>query len=151
MGGTNDPSNLIKVNVTLHAFLHKLLWEEHGKWQDEVAFKNLSGTISSQEAIRESRIRANIGNKHRLGKPKSDEEKRKISNSLTGRQRSKESIEKQKKSLIGRKQTQEHIENKRKSTLGKKREIVTCPHCGNSGGINAMKIHHFNKCKKKAE
>ena len=33
--------------------------------------------------------------------------------------------------------------------LGKKRKIITCPHCNKSGGNNAMKIWHFDKCKLK--
>lgn len=148
-GGTNDSSNIIRVNVAMHAFLHKLLWEEHGRWQDEVAYKNLAGIINSQEAIQEVRIKAALGNKNRLGKSKSPEEIEKISKSLTGRKRSKESIEKQKQSLTGKKQKEEYVERRRQSNLGKKREVVTCPHCGKSGGINAMKIHHFDKCKQK--
>ena len=27
--------------------------------------------------------------------------------------------------------------------------ILTCPHCGKSGGISAMKRHHFDNCKMK--
>ena len=30
-----------------------------------------------------------------------------------------------------------------------KHEIVTCPHCGKSGGSRAMKRHHFDNCKEK--
>lgn len=43
MGGTDDPSNLLTVNIALHALLHKILWEEHGRWQDYAAWKGLSG------------------------------------------------------------------------------------------------------------
>ena len=73
MGGTNDPSNIIKVNVPLHAFLHKLLWEEHGKLEDKVAYLTLMGLIDKVEA-------------HRLlvSRPKTEEQKRKISESKKG-------------------------------------------------------------------
>ncbi|NDB61967.1 hypothetical protein EB001_26535 [bacterium] len=145
-GGTDDPSNIIKVNVAMHAFLHKQLYEDYGRWQDNTAYKSLAGIISIQEAIQETKRMANLGNKHRQGKPKSDEEVEKIRKALTGKKRSKESIDKQKKILTGRKQTSEHIENKRISNLGKKRKIVECPHCGKTGGINAMHIWHFDKC-----
>ena len=35
MGGTDDPSNLIKLTVEDHAAAHKKLYEEHGKLQDK--------------------------------------------------------------------------------------------------------------------
>lgn len=35
------------------------------------------------------------------------------------------------------------------SRTGYKHEIVTCPHCGKSGGITAMPRWHFNNCKEK--
>ena len=50
MGGTDDPTNLIKVNTAMHAFLHKLLWEEHGNQYDFIAWKCLSGQITNEEA-----------------------------------------------------------------------------------------------------
>jgi hypothetical protein len=50
--GTNDKSNLLKCNVALHAFLHKFRFEEYGQWQDEVAYKALSGMISFAEATK---------------------------------------------------------------------------------------------------
>jgi len=52
MGGTNKPSNLLKVNVPLHAFLHKLLWGEYGKTEDFLAWKMLEGTITNKEFYR---------------------------------------------------------------------------------------------------
>jgi hypothetical protein len=50
MGGTYEPSNVLKCNVAMHAFLHKCLWEEHGRWQDKIAWLTLSGLISQEEA-----------------------------------------------------------------------------------------------------
>jgi hypothetical protein len=50
MGGSNDPSNLIELTVEEHAEAHRILWEKHGKWQDKIAWKTLSGQISIQEA-----------------------------------------------------------------------------------------------------
>jgi hypothetical protein len=49
-GGTNDKSNLIKVNVALHALLHKILWEENGCLEDKIAWLTLSGQITKAEA-----------------------------------------------------------------------------------------------------
>ncbi len=50
MGGGDEPSNLVKVNVAMHAFLHKCLWEEHGFIEDFIAWKCLSGQITNAEA-----------------------------------------------------------------------------------------------------
>ena len=50
MGGSNDPSNLVELTVEEHAEAHRILWEKHGKWQDKIAWKTLSGQISIQEA-----------------------------------------------------------------------------------------------------
>lgn len=91
MNGKDIPSNLIKVNIAMHAFLHKCLWEEHGNMYDYVAWRCLSGQITNQEAnILASKI-ANTGrtgwNKgktglqksHYKGVPRTTEEKKKIS------------------------------------------------------------------------
>ena len=48
--GTDDPSNLIKLTVEEHAEAHLKLYEEHGQWQDYVAWKALSGQISYSDA-----------------------------------------------------------------------------------------------------
>ena len=91
MNGTDDPSNLIKVNVAMHAFLHKLLWEEHSNQYDYIAWKCLSGQITNEEANRLANVHYHIGrdpwNKGKKGvqqstkkgQPRSDEEKKKIS------------------------------------------------------------------------
>ena len=49
-GGTDDPSNLIQLTIEEHAEEHKKLWEQHGRWQDKIAWQTLSGQISIQEA-----------------------------------------------------------------------------------------------------
>ena len=52
MGGTYESRNVIRVNVAMHAFLHKCLWEEHGRWQDRIAWQVLAGMIPKEEARR---------------------------------------------------------------------------------------------------
>lgn len=54
MGGTDDPDNLVELTVEEHAEAHKKLWEEHGKWEDELAWKALSGQIKMSEASKEA-------------------------------------------------------------------------------------------------
>lgn len=63
MGGSNDPSNLKTVTIPEHAEEHRLLYEEHGHWQDYVAWKCLSGQISNAEAVIQSVKHANTGKK----------------------------------------------------------------------------------------
>ena len=116
MGGTDDPSNLIKVNTALHAFLHRLLWEEYGKWEDKIAWKMLSGQISCAEAAQEARRLAN------LGKKLSDETKKKISESKTNpsnETRKRMSIAKKgNKHMLGKNHNDETKEKIRKASLG---------------------------------
>ena len=61
MGGTDHPSNLIKLTVEEHAEAHRQLFEKHGKWQDEIAWKTLSGQISNAEAIKLAQSFSNKG------------------------------------------------------------------------------------------
>lgn len=49
VNGTYEPSNVVRVNPAMHAFLHKCLWEEHGRWQDRVAWQVLTGMISKEQ------------------------------------------------------------------------------------------------------
>jgi aspartyl-tRNA synthetase len=79
-------------------------------------------TMQNEPNRRNVVIQKAIGNKSRLGDHKTIEERKKISESLTGRKRSQESIEKQRQSLIGRKQTPESIAKRVKSNTGKKRQ-----------------------------
>jgi hypothetical protein len=63
MGGTDDPSNLVELTVEEHAEAHRKLFEEHGNWQDRIAWQALSGQIGKDDAIQEARGAANRGRK----------------------------------------------------------------------------------------
>jgi len=54
MGGTDDLENLIELTVEEHAEAHRKLFEQHGCWQDEIAWKALSGQITMNEATKKS-------------------------------------------------------------------------------------------------
>jgi hypothetical protein len=54
-GGTDDPSNLIKVTVEEHAELHFARYLEYGQMGDWLAAFSLSGQISHAEATAEAR------------------------------------------------------------------------------------------------
>ena len=80
MGGTDEPENIIRVNVAMHAFLHKCLWEEYGLIEDKLAWLGLSNQLPFRiidEEIENER-RKNIS-KALKGKSKSEETKKKIS------------------------------------------------------------------------
>lgn len=45
-GGTNDPSNIIRITVEEHAEAHRMLWEKNGKLEDKLAWLLLSRQTS---------------------------------------------------------------------------------------------------------
>lgn len=51
MGGTDDPDNLVELSIEEHAEAHKKLFEEHGHWQDYLAWQGLSKMIPREELI----------------------------------------------------------------------------------------------------
>jgi len=79
MGGSDEPSNLVELTVEEHADAHRLLWEQHGKKEDLLAWLSLSKQVSEQEI---QLIRSSIGGKNNRGKQKSEEHKKKISESI---------------------------------------------------------------------
>jgi hypothetical protein len=69
MGGTDDPTNLVKLTIEEHAEAHRKLYEEYGCWQDKVAWKALAGQITHAEANYEAARRgADNGRAHLKGK-----------------------------------------------------------------------------------
>ena len=53
MGGTYDPENVVLLTIEEHAEAHRLLYEEHGRWQDRIAWLALSGLIGKDDIILE--------------------------------------------------------------------------------------------------
>lgn len=49
-GGTDDESNIQLLTIEEHAEAHRILFEEHGRWQDKVAWHFLSAMITAEEA-----------------------------------------------------------------------------------------------------
>jgi len=82
MGGTNDKSNIAELTIEEHAEAHRKLYEEHGHWQDKIAWKALSGQITNQEANRLKRIESN---KERWADPEFKKRtSKKIGEAMTG-------------------------------------------------------------------
>jgi hypothetical protein len=53
-GGTDDPSNLVKVNKAMHAFMHRLRYLETGDYYDCCAANLLSGNWTAEQARQEA-------------------------------------------------------------------------------------------------
>lgn len=53
LGGTDDPENLIELTVEQHAEAHKILYEQHGRWEDYLAWQGLSGLMSKEELVKQ--------------------------------------------------------------------------------------------------
>jgi hypothetical protein len=56
MGGTDDPSNLVSLTPAEHAEAHRLLYEQHGHWQDYVAWQGLSKLDANFDAAKQAII-----------------------------------------------------------------------------------------------
>lgn len=79
MGGSDDPTNLIKLTVEEHAEAHLQLYEKHGLMQDLIAYRMLKGLIPVEEARR-------LASKHRdTSYMQSPEYKEKISKANKGK------------------------------------------------------------------
>ena len=53
-GGTDDPSNLVKVNKAMHAFMHRFRYQETGDYYDCCAANLLSGDWTAEQARQEA-------------------------------------------------------------------------------------------------
>lgn len=155
-GGTDHPSNIEYVTVEEHADRHKVLFENHGRWQDKIAYMCLSGQIGNDEAIRQAGIFANTG------RIISSETRRKMSEShiglksALGTKRSPEQVKEQSIRMIGNQfgrnnigkiRTYEHKLRYSRARRGTPTRKEMCPHCDKLGGVSAMKRWHFNNCK----
>jgi hypothetical protein len=54
-GGTDDPSNIIELTIEDHAEAHRILFEQYARWQDYLAWKALSGQLSTAEITQYAR------------------------------------------------------------------------------------------------
>lgn len=63
MGGTDDPSNVVELTIAEHAEAHRLLFEEYGLKEDELAWKGLLGMVDKTHIIREAQ---SIGGTNRM-------------------------------------------------------------------------------------
>jgi hypothetical protein len=139
MGGTNDQSNLVELTVAEHAEAHRKLFEEHGRWQDEIAWKALTGQITTDQARREATRRTWLGRKHtpetrqkikaavagKVRPPMKEETKQKIKEALTGHTMSEETRKLWKEQRKGRTVSQE---TRQKISAGNKGKVISEEH-----------------------
>jgi len=125
-GGTDDPSNIVKLTVAEHAEAHRVLYEKHGKKEDWLAWKGLTGEVGKEEIIYEIRKTNSKKGAAALAKLMKDPAWKE-----TWNEAHKAAIAKHNdwgKWNIGIKRTDEAKENYRASAL--RRERVPCSHCG---------------------
>lgn len=100
MGGGDDPSNLVYLSVEEHAEAHHRLWEEHGHWEDRIAWLGLSGQIGKEEVMKQLLSNAaKKGNAKRKGE----------NHPFYGKKRPKQSLV-MKSKAFGKFRTKEHQE-----------------------------------------
>jgi hypothetical protein len=58
---------MVRLSVADHAEAHRLLYEEHGRWQDKLAWQSLAGKVGREEIIRTKLVEAARGNTNLLG------------------------------------------------------------------------------------
>ena len=142
MGGSDDLSNLIELTIEEHAEAHRKLWEEHGHWQDELAYKGLLKLLTHDEISLQVSIKANLGKKF------SKEHCEKISKSLKGHSFSEETKKKISETRIKRNikpvvyERTEDIKH-RMSESAKNRKKITCS-CGKTVDISNHARWHKN-------
>lgn len=138
MGGTDEPSNLVRLSIEEHAQAHLELYEKYGRPQDLWAYKGLTGQMTKEQMRIESVKIANTGRKQtpehiakrkasrmktnptptlgmKLG-PASAERKKKIgdahrgkSNWHLGKKRSEETKEKMKQAALKREERKRNV------------------------------------------
>ena len=158
MGGTDDTSNLVELTVEEHAEAHRTLFEQHGQWEDYIAWQGLSGRIGKEEIIRNVSRFANLGktmsdstkkklSKSSTGRLHTEESKRKMSLLATGKKPSDETRKKLKESHLGKKQSEETKLKRSLSLSGRKRpqEVINkIKETKRKNKMNTVKEHHDN-------
>ena len=114
MGGTDDSSNLVELTIEEHAEAHRILFEQHGKWQDKVAWQALSGNIGKEEILSEFYKNLN------KGRIVSDEAREKMAAAKRGRKISESHKKTLNEGRRNSKNSPEHNEALRKFATGRK-------------------------------
>lgn len=139
MGGTDSPENLTKLTIEEHAEAHRMLYEQHGKWEDLLAYLGLKKLLDSGEVAQIAMKMGQIkGGKATKGIPKDPvQQAEKIRNMWKKPGMREHLIEKRKEqSRLGKNPMQ-----------GKKQKRVSCESCGLDFAVNVLPSHK-KKCKR---
>ena len=102
MGGTDDPSNLVKLTIEEHAEAHRLLFEQFGNKFDYIAYLALSKQIGHEEANYIKLLGPKKWSAEGLQKLKEGGKKRTgVNNGFFGKSHSKETIQKNREAHTG--------------------------------------------------
>lgn len=135
MGGTDDPSNLVKLTIKEHAEAHRVLYETHGHWEDKIAWLGLSKLINKEEILTEI-----LKNRKSIkGIPKPAGFGKKISKAIKGREPWN------KGKVLGPYSQERKDINSRAQKKSRKK----CPVCDLETNLsNYNRYGHGNECKK---
>ncbi len=140
-----DPKNSQKVAKKLKKIKNG---KDHLRYR-EIAIQNLSIAHKNQIGRPRSEETKRKISKANTGKIKSDETKRKISDATKGRKDNNET--KLKKSLSHKKRIKENNIDMGILSRGLKRKKIKCPHCGKECAANVAYRWHFDNCKKRID
>src|SRR5882672_3641697 len=160
MGGTDEPSNILKCNVAMHAFLHKLLYDKYGYEEDRIAWLGLTGQASKIEMIHlihklsgsiSARERIKNGTHNFLDKEAASQRNKKRMTNGTHHFLDKEwqrkaglkRAENESHPFVGGKQQLQQLKEGRHPSQVSR----TCPYCGKTGKGSMMLNWHFNNCR----
>jgi hypothetical protein len=119
----------------------KKFYEENPETREEMS-KRMSGENNPNVKNGFSEEHRRNISKAKKGKIRSEETKKKISNTLKGKERNSGSN-------LGKRFSQETRTKMSISRQGVKKKLIICPVCGKEGGNNVMKRWHFDNCKHK--
>lgn len=176
MGGTDDPSNLIKLTVEEHAEAHKLLYEKHGRWQDYAAWQGLLGLAPKAELLsiiskqrnqekldsgthlfQNSEFQRNLqrrrienGTHHFLGSSVNQKRIDEGTHHLLDKDKARERVLKQisdGKHPFLTEENKQRVRDLLDTGNHPFTKIHICPHCGKEGKGTSMFRWHFDNCK----
>jgi len=99
--------NRIDLTTEGHALAHRLLFEKHGRWQDELAWKAISGRIGIEEIIFQKQSANGKMSKGRKHTPEAREKLRNIDKSYMKTKEYKEKMSGPGNGMYGKTQTPE--------------------------------------------
>lgn len=97
MGGSDTPSNIVSLSLPQHAEAHRLLFEQHGKLEDKMAWLMLSGKTEEGEQTRREMTR-----QYMTSRVVTLETRNKFRHRMTGHKWSQESLIKRSATREGR-------------------------------------------------